>query len=86
MDELYFVLIVFLVIVIGVLIFILLRKSNVDRNQSESIRDLERRLTDLMIGQLKEIRDSRSRCTLKTSGQSFPLSDRGVFKIEIQQR
>lgn len=34
------------------------RKSKVDRTQTEAIKDLERRLTDLMIGQLKEIRGS----------------------------
>lgn len=40
-------------------IFVLLnKKSKVDQNQSEAIRDLERRLTDLMISQLKEIRGS----------------------------
>lgn len=40
----------------GILIF-WLKKSKVDERQSEAIRDLERRLTDLMISQLKEIRD-----------------------------
>ncbi len=34
------------------------KKSKIDQTQSEAIRDLERRLTDLMIGQLKEIRGS----------------------------
>lgn len=44
---------------IGPAIFIFLtRKSKVDEKQSEAIRDLERRLTDLMINQLKEIRGS----------------------------
>lgn len=38
--------------------FIWMRKSRVDEKQSDAIRDLERHLTDLMIGQLKEIRDS----------------------------
>jgi len=60
MNEFYFALITFFVIIIGTLIFSLLRKSNIDKNQSESIRDLERRITDLMIGQLKEIRDSQN--------------------------
>lgn len=41
---------------IGVLIFFLSRKSKVDQNQTEAIKDLERRITDLMINQLKEIR------------------------------
>ena len=34
------------------------KKSRVDEIQTEAIRDLERRLTDLMLGQLKEIRGS----------------------------
>lgn len=37
----------------------LLKKSKVDESQSAAIRDLERRLTDLMIGQLKEMRDNQ---------------------------
>ncbi len=41
------------------LFFYWLKKSRVDKTQSADIRDLERRLTDLMIGQLKEIRDSQ---------------------------
>lgn len=40
----------------GLFFFFLLRKSKLDEKQSEAIRDLERRLTDLMINQLKEIR------------------------------
>lgn len=42
----------------GVIAFFWLRKSRVDQVQSEAIRDLERRLTDLMTSQLKEIRGS----------------------------
>ncbi|MCZ2845743.1 MAG: DNA recombination protein RmuC [Candidatus Bathyarchaeota archaeon] len=34
------------------------QKSKIDRTQNESIKDLERRITDLMINQLKEIRGS----------------------------
>jgi DNA recombination protein RmuC len=45
--------------VLAALLFIFTKKSKVDQNQSDSIRDLERRLTDLMISQLKEIRDSQ---------------------------
>jgi len=40
--------------------FLWSRKSRVDERQSEAIRDLERRITDLMISQLKEIRDSQN--------------------------
>lgn len=45
--------------VAGVAVFVFLnKKSKVDEKQSDAIRDLERRLTDLMINQLKEIRGS----------------------------
>jgi len=40
------------------IVIFLSRKSKVDKNQTDAIRDLERRITDLMIGQLKEIRGS----------------------------
>ena len=38
------------------IVIFLSRKSKVDENQTDAIRDLERRITDLMINQLKEIR------------------------------
>ncbi len=57
-DSTLFLIAAFLITGIGVLI-IYFRKSQVDRGQSEAIRDLERRLTDLMIAQLKEIRESQ---------------------------
>ncbi|MCD6528078.1 DNA recombination protein RmuC [bacterium] len=60
MNELnYFVFFLF-VVSVGGLIFFLLKQSRIDKKQTDSIRDLERRLTDLMIGQLKEIRDSQN--------------------------
>ncbi|MFH1036600.1 MAG: DNA recombination protein RmuC [Patescibacteria group bacterium] len=43
---------------IGVILYLIYRKSKTDEKQSDMIRDLERRLTDLMIGQMKEIRGS----------------------------
>jgi len=51
-------LIVILVLFGTGLMFFLFRKSRVDEKQSDAIRDLERRLTDVMINQLKEIRGS----------------------------
>jgi len=56
MAELFLILIGFLVIA-GVLFFFLFRKTSVDKAQSDSIRDLERRITDLILGQLKEMGD-----------------------------
>jgi len=41
------------------LLFFWLKRGNADEKQTGAIRDLERRLTDLMSGQLKEIRDSQ---------------------------
>lgn len=53
---------ILLVIILSVFLagifFLFSKKSKVDEKQSELIRDLERRLTDLMISQLKEIRGS----------------------------
>ncbi len=40
-------------------IFFFTRKLKVDEKQSSEIKDLERRITDLMMGQLKEIRDGQ---------------------------
>lgn len=57
MNETVWVLIFFLIAISWViLILFLFKKSKTDINQTEAIRDLERRLTDLMINQLKEIR------------------------------
>ncbi len=56
MAELFLILTGFLVIA-GILFFFLSKKTSVDRAQSDSIRDLERRLTDLILGQLKEMGD-----------------------------
>lgn len=47
---------IFLIIAIGIIFWV--QKTRIDQTQSEAIRDLERRLTDLMINQLKEIRGS----------------------------
>jgi DNA recombination protein RmuC len=59
MTNLIFILIVCFIVVLGAIFFVFWnRKSKVDRVQTEAIRDLERRLTDLMINQLKEIRGS----------------------------
>jgi len=63
MAEFISVFIVFLIIVgviVGVLVFFLLRKSKVDQSQSNAIRDLDMKLTNLITGQLKEIRDSQN--------------------------
>ena len=53
------VLSLFFVIIAMAAGFFVWRKLNVDKNQSDDIRDLERRLTDFMTNQLKEIRDSQ---------------------------
>lgn len=55
---LVFFLIVAIIGPLGLILFFNFRKKDVDENQSDKIRDLERRITDLMTGQLKEIRGS----------------------------
>ena len=58
--NLFFILLVALLVVAGAgSVIFYLKKSQVDKGQSDSIRDLERRLTDLMISQLKEMKDSQ---------------------------
>ena len=58
--NLFFLLLVALLVVAGAgSVIFYLKKSQTDKSQSDSIRDMERRLTDLMIGQLKEIRESQ---------------------------
>ena len=58
MNNLILILIAFFVILAGVVVFFYSRKSKVDKVQTDAIRDLERRLTDVMIGQLDKIRGS----------------------------
>src|SRR3989338_995861 len=61
MSSAILISIVFLTAAIFFMVFVLIsKKSKVDDKQTSAIRDLERRMTDLMISQLKEIRDSQS--------------------------
>ena len=57
-DFLIIILIVLFVSILIALVFFI-KQSQTDKNQNTSIRDLERRLTDLMISQMKEIRDTQ---------------------------
>lgn len=85
MAGLYLALIIFIA-VIGALVFFLIRKSNIDKNQSDSIRDLERRITDLMIGQLKEMRDSQSGVSRQMHEQISSFTKEATqIKEEIKQ-
>jgi DNA recombination protein RmuC len=62
MDNSFLIFIfgLFFIAAAGVAAFVFFnRKSKTDEKQSDAIRDLERRITDLMIGQLKEMRDSQ---------------------------
>lgn len=60
MADIFLIVLLTLTVFFAVGIFLLeLRKGKTDQAQSGAIRDLERRLTDLMMGQLKEIRDSQ---------------------------
>jgi len=82
MNYFLFILGIIFVIAAGVTIFISFnKKSKVDERQSDAIRDLERRLTDLMINQLKEIRGS-------VDGTSRAMNDqiRSFTKETVQIR
>jgi len=59
MEWIIIGLLVLVIVGLGIGLFVYWkRKSKVDQTQTEAIRDLERRLTDVMINQLKEIRGS----------------------------
>jgi len=64
----------FVVLIVGIIGFFWLRKSRVDEKQSDAIRDLERRLTDVMIGQLKEIRDSQAGTSKEMHDQIYSFT------------
>jgi len=67
-DFLIVILVVSLVSIFIALIFFI-KQSQTDKNQNASIRDLERRLTDLMINQIKEIRDTQNEASKSLSQQ-----------------
>jgi len=87
MPESYFILIIFLIFIVGGLIILfLIRKAGVDRQQSDSIKDLERRITDLMIGQLKEVRDSQNGVSKQMHEQISSFTKEATqIKEEIKQ-
>lgn len=59
MADLIIILTAFLIfLAVGIFLFIYNKKLETDKAQNEAIRDLERRLTDLMTNELKEIRGS----------------------------
>ncbi|MDO8424839.1 MAG: DNA recombination protein RmuC, partial [bacterium] len=58
-DSLLILTVVLAASAVAAVFIFLNNKSKTDEKQSELIKDLERRLTDLMIGQLKEIRTSQ---------------------------
>ena len=60
MNEVFFIFMGLLIGIASSFFIFFKKKSKVDENQTESIRDLERRLTDLMISQMKEIRDTQN--------------------------
>lgn len=60
MNEVFFIFMGLLIGIVSSFFIFFKKKSKVDKTQTESIRDLERRLTDLMISQMKEIRDTQN--------------------------
>ena len=70
-----------IIILLGIIsfgIFFLFRKSKTDKTQSEGIKDLERRLTDLMTSQTKEARDSQSNISKAMNEQIFSFTKEAV--------
>ena len=60
MQDIFLILAIILFFAI-IIAFFFNKKIEVDKSQNANIRDLERRLTDLMASQLREIRDGTSR-------------------------
>lgn len=61
MTELIFLIFGFLIFAIFfAILFFFYKKNQTDKIQNDTIKDLERRLTDLMITQIKEIRDTQN--------------------------
>jgi len=61
MSEAFFIFLgVLLGFIMAVIFIFFFRKFQVDKLQNQEIRDLERRLTDLMTYQMKEIRDTQN--------------------------
>lgn len=58
-NSIFFISVFFIILAGTTIYFALLRKSKIDERQSDAVRDLERHLTDLMISQLKEMKDSQ---------------------------
>jgi len=60
MNDILFIILISLAIIVptSLVLYFNLRKKDVDTTQTDNIRDLERRITDLMSNQLKEIRGS----------------------------
>jgi len=77
-----FLLIIFLIVAIvgplGLILFFNFRKRDIDDTQSDKIRDLERRLTDLMTAQLKEIRGSVDGTSKAMNQQIFSFTKETV--------
>jgi len=75
-------LIIFLIVAIvgplGLILFFNFRKRDIDDTQSDKIRDLERRLTDLMTAQLKEIRGSVDGTSKAMNQQIFSFTKETV--------
>lgn len=86
MNNFLPILVAFLILLWGGIMIFWFRKSKVDEQQSGAIRDLERRLTDLMISQLKEIRDSQSNVSHQMHDQIHSFTKEATqIKEEMKQ-
>ncbi|MCD6550319.1 DNA recombination protein RmuC [bacterium] len=87
MDIIFLTVSVLLIsFLVSLLFFLFFKKSKTDRLQSEAIRDLERRLTDLMISQLKEIRESQNGVSRQMNEQIHSFTQEAVrIREEMKQ-
>jgi len=87
MEQFYVILIVLLTVSwVGIIFFFLFRKSKIDAEQSNAIKDLERRITDLVISQLKEMRETQDGVSRRMSEQIHSFTQEAVrIREEMKQ-
>lgn len=84
MNEILIILVI--VLIISLILFLFKKSYIIDTKQSEAIKDLERRLTDLMISQLKEIRGGVDGVSEKMREQIFSFTKETVQLREEVKR
>lgn len=81
-----FLILLALAVLIGAIIVFFVQKSKTNQGQSEAIKDLERRITDLMISQLKEIRNNQEGTAKTMNNQIYSFTKEAtLIRQELKQ-